>query len=107
LFPLHRDDRGLAKIIASANDCTGLPRPLRRVHHHAQGRPPSSRVTSLAVAVAPDPAITRATPFWRLPVAPFYVLRKNGTEQTAVAYRPPCGVRHSQADAEAPTTLAG
>ena len=45
------------------------PRPLRRVHHHAQGRRPSSRVTSLAGA--PDPAITRAAPFWRIPVAPF------------------------------------
>lgn len=38
---------------------------------------------------------------------PFYLLRKKGAEQTAVAYMPPCGVRHSQANAEAPTTLAG
>ena len=32
---------------------------------------------------------------------------RTAAEQTAIAYTPPCGVRRSQADAEAPTTLAG
>lgn len=76
MFPLHRDDRGPAKIIASANGCTGLPPALKTRPPPCAGRPPSSRVTSLAGA--PDPAITRAAPFcfWRIPAAPVLSAQK-------------------------------